>query len=303
MSGASNGAADAAGIYQQALEATDTDPIAQIMATGNMYLAIAEAIFWIFFAIMLVLAILAVLASLEILGNGVGVGLMPVIFEMAVVIGPLVMALITFLLAVGATYAVYVPLIPFMIFTLGAIGWMISTVEAMVAGPIVALGIISPSGHHEVLGKAEPALGLLFGIFLRPSLMIFGMFAAMLLSAQVMKMGNAGFALVASTTSLSGPGMFKMIIVMMANVSFNVALLNKTFSAIYVIPERVLSWIGIQVPHEGAQELGELKAGVDKGASEAGAIGKGIQSSTNAQGAMRAAQKAKKKQNAKLSGK
>lgn len=303
LNGAANGGADAANVYQQALEATDTDPIAQIMATGNMYLNIAEAIFWIFFALMLVLAVLAMLASLEILGNGIPVGLMPVLFEITALFTPIVMALITFLLGVGATYAIYVPLIPFMIFTLGAIGWMISTVEAMVAGPIVALGIMSPSGHHEVLGKAEPALGLLFSIFLRPSLMIFGMFAAMLLSAQVMKMGNAGFAIISSTTSLSGPGMFKAIIVMMANVSFNVALLNKTFSAIYVIPERVLSWISIQVPHEGAQELGELKAGVDKGASEAGAIGKGLQSGTNASGAIRAAKDKKKQQGAGLKGK
>ena len=283
MNGPANGTQDAIKMYSDSLEDTNTDPLAQIMATGNMYLNIAEAIFWIFFAAVLIIGIWAILASFQILGTGLAQGGAPIVFEIVTVFTPLVLALCTWLIGIGAVLAVYVPLIPFTVFTLGAIGWMISTVEAMVAGPLVALGIISPSGQHEVLGKAEPALGLLFSIFLRPSLMIFGLFAAMLLSAQVMKLANAGFAMM-TATAVGGGGMFKAIILMTTYVSFIVAMLNKTFSAIYIIPERVFSWISIQVSHEGVQELGEVKAGVDKGASEAGSVGKGAMDSAGSTG-------------------
>jgi hypothetical protein len=89
---------------------------------------------------------------------------------------------------------------------------------------------------------------------------------------QVLKMTNMGFAFFSSTSGLSGGGVFKLIIVMLTNVAFNIAVLNKTFTVIYIIPERVLTWIGIQVPHEGAAELQEVKGGVEKGAQTAGEL-------------------------------
>ncbi|HTM63589.1 MAG TPA: DotA/TraY family protein [Gammaproteobacteria bacterium] len=289
MDGPVDGTMDALNAYQQGLSYTETDPLAQLMSLGNMYLSIIEIIFWIFFGVMMVVAILAMVTSMQIFGSGMAQGIASIFMDLFLMFGPLVMIILTMFLTIGALYAVYVPMIPFTIFTLGAIGWMISTVEAMVAAPLVALGIISPSGHHELLGKAEPALGLLFNIFMRPSLMIFGLFAAMLLSMQVLKMTNMGFAFFSYTSGLSGGGVFKLIIVMLTNVAFNIAILNKTFTVIYIIPERVLSWIGIQVPHEGAAELQEVKGGVEKGAQTAGELGKGMEGMS--QGARRAGSK------------
>jgi hypothetical protein len=59
--------------------------------------------------------------------------------------------------------------------------------------------------------------------------------------------------------------------ILIAYVNLIVVALNKTFSAIYIIPERTLSWIGIQQPQEGAGEaLGEMKGGVTGGAGQMG---------------------------------
>src|SRR3990167_2103914 len=109
------------------------------------------------------------------------------------VLAPPLLGFLGLLIAYGALLGVYIPLIPYVIFTFGVIGWMTSVIEAMVAGPLVALGILSPSGQHELLGKAEPALMLIFNIFLRPELMVFGLIFAMLLASVLVSLVNDTF--------------------------------------------------------------------------------------------------------------
>jgi len=173
---------------------------------------------------------------------------------------------------------VYVPLIPFVLFTMGAVGWMINVVEAMVAGPLIALGILSPSGQHELLGKAEPAIGMLFALFLRPSLMIFGMITAMLTSTVAVMLTNAGFHNVlltmydfggkgaAASAARANANPFILLMILIAYVSLIIAVLNKCFSAIYIIPERVMGWISLQGAQYGeAEALSGVKSGIDSG--------------------------------------
>lgn len=260
-----------------------TDPLAQLTATGYALMFVAGILFMVFMVLVIVLAVVSAINFMA-LGTGMPISpAFPLSVEILMLLIPLFFMLEGMLISIGALLGIYVPLIPYIIFTVGAIGWLISTVEAMVAGPLVALGIISPSGHHELLGKAEPALGLLFGIFLRPSLMIFGMMAAMLLSSVVVQMVNAGFYTVYTNLyDFSGTGSgggqaalafnpVAAIMILIAYVNLIVVALNKTFSAIYIIPERTLSWIGIQIPQEGAGEaLGEMKGGISGGAGQMG---------------------------------
>ena len=53
-------------------------------------------------------------------------------------------------------------------------------IEAMVAAPLVALGITHPDGH-DFVGKSTHAVMMLVGLFLRPVLMLIGLFASMIL--------------------------------------------------------------------------------------------------------------------------
>jgi defect in organelle trafficking protein DotA len=84
------------------------------------------------------------------------------------------------LIVVGFSLGFYMPLHPFMLFLFGGIGWIIAVIEALVAAPLVALGITHPDGH-DFLGKSTHAVMLLVGLFLRPVLMLIGLFASMIL--------------------------------------------------------------------------------------------------------------------------
>ena len=247
----------------------ETDPLSQVIATGNYFLTIAAIVIFVFLALVLILAIIAGITNFGVLGTGFsGSPAFTISMELLMVLVPLVFLFVGILVSVGGLLGVYVPLIPFIVFLLGAISWLISTIEAMVAGPLVALGIISPSGHHEVLGKAEPALGLLFGIFLRPSLMIFGMMSAMLLVGTVIVMVNKGFDTLASSI-LNRANPVTALLVYMAYVNIIVVAVNKSFSLIYVLPERALSWINIQLPHEGAGEADQIKGAIGHAGEQA----------------------------------
>ena len=256
-----------------------TDPLQNLIVAGN---ALLWAAFALFIALLLIVVILGIVGNIDIfvLGSGAIDPVGPATQLIGGLLFPAILALIGMMISLGGTLSIYVPLIPYTIFLMGAISWLMTTIEAMVAGPLVSLGILSPSGRHDIMGKAEPALGFLFSLFLRPSLMIFGMIAAMLLSGVAIKMINDVFFGVVynNTAGSQGPNPIGFIIFLMAYVSLIVSVLNKCFSAIHVIPERVLSWISITgVPTESGQEaVTAMKQAVEKGASAtSGAMEKG----------------------------
>ena len=294
-----------------------TNPLFQLQTAGYTLLLIVT----IAYPLMLILTLaLGLFSGLN--GFVLGTGLInPASTAMILVyflLMPAIMALLGILLVLGGLLGIYVPLIPFIIFSMGAIGWLISTVETMVAGPLVALGILSPSGHHEVLGKSEPALLLLFTVFLRPSLMIFGLVAAMLLATVVMTMINFMFwnvvfvgvffgsapsanvdnVALAIGTAIANPVAF--IIFLCAYVTLVVSALNKCFEAIHIIPEKVMRWIqgGAGEQYGEAAAVSEAKRGVEAGGAGTQRTGeaakKGLEESKSAQ--------AKAKEQAKKAG-
>jgi conjugal transfer/type IV secretion protein DotA/TraY len=175
----------------------------------------------------------------------------------------------------GGMLAVYLPLVPYIIFTFSAIGWFTSVLEAMVAAPFVALGVLSPSGQHEILGRAEPGVLILLNTFLRPTLTVFGMMGGMLLAPVVISMINTGFGMVMFTVNNS-PGPAETFIFISCYSTFVISAMNKCFATIYLVPERVLMWIGGQGASYGeAEGLGAVKASAEKASSAAGQFASG----------------------------
>jgi defect-in-organelle-trafficking protein DotA len=105
---------------------------------------------------------------------------------------PVIMTWMMIMAGVGFITAYYVPMLPYLIFTFGTIGWLIAVIEAMVAAPLVALGVTHPEGH-DAFGKGEQALMILMNVFLRPSLMIIGFIGGIALSYVGIWVLNAGF--------------------------------------------------------------------------------------------------------------
>lgn len=250
----------------------DTDPVTALATFGMSLISICEITYLVLVSVLLLVGLFGFF-SVYVMGTGLSnpIGGMMTLITMILI--PALFMFLGILITVGASLSIYVPLIPYIVFTFGAIGWLTSTIEAMVAGPLVALGILSPGGQHELLGKAEGALMLLFNIFLRPSLMIFGLIAAMLMARVVIFMINETFFNVRDILmSTSVTGAFDPIVLILfifAYAMMIVAALNKCFALIHVIPEKVMRWIGGQGEQYGEGEaLQKVEQGLGAGAGK-----------------------------------
>lgn len=250
-----------------------SNPIVSAQAFGTICISVAEATVEI--AVVILLGMLAL--GTIVVGNGVPV--FPLFMEILVM--PALFFFVGIFIGIGGTLAVYTPLIPFMLFAFGAINWIIATIETMIAAPIVAIGILYPEGGHDLWGKAEKAIELVLNIFLRPSLMIFGMVAALLLSYVSITLVNQSFIYTVNEIvmgsyngsqssaygSASGhTGIIEMVLFMVFYTSIFTTVMGKCFELIHVIPDKILRWIG-----GGGESFGD--AGQD-----AGKVGQGFQS-------------------------
>lgn len=116
----------------------------------------------------------------------------PPIFTIIALASPVVFTWLAIMEMIGFTTAYYVPLLPYIIFTFGSIAWLMSVIEAMIAAPIVALGVAHPEGH-DAFGKADQAVMILMNIFLRPAMMVIGYISGIILSYVGVWILNAGF--------------------------------------------------------------------------------------------------------------
>jgi hypothetical protein len=248
--------------------AAGSNPLASMQQAGENLLFNAKVIYISSMAILLVLTIVG---SINFVALGTGIADSPTragVSFMATWIMGLVFAYMAWAFSFGGILAVYMPLVPYTIFVFAAIGWLISVIEAMVAAPFIALGILSPGGQHEILGRAEPAVMLLLNIFLRPSLMIMGMMVAMLMASVLVSFINTGFLNAMATTSGGSPGLIETMLYISAYCSIVMTALNKCFGLIYMLPERVLTWIGGQAVSYGeAESVNQVKGAVESTAN------------------------------------
>lgn len=175
---------------------------------------------------------------------------------------------------IGATLSIYIPLIPYMIFTVAVVGWFLLVIEAIVAAPILALSFILPSG--EELGKIMQGLMLLLNILLRPTLMLFGFVLASRLYRAIIELVN--FSILGNFAMLeSSKSDFAWVALLALYGAFVVALSNKCFSLIYAIPDKILRWMGGGPEHtDVSQELGQAKGALSKGADTVNKINTGF---------------------------
>jgi len=183
---------------------------------------------------------------------------------------PFMLVIVGFVWMFGTITAYYVPLVPYLLFTLGSVAWLIAVIEAMVAAPLLALGILHPEGRHDVFGHASAGIMILASVFLRPSLMIVGFWASYIMVGVVISLLNGGFAYVAQ--SISGEHGLSLWGVLSFIAIYTIVLLiviNKAFSLIYVLPDKILRWIGgPQEQTDVGRELEQVKSGYEQQAQK-----------------------------------
>lgn len=184
---------------------------------------------------------------------------------------PVLTLIIGLLWGAGAAIGIYLPMVPYLVFTFTALGWMLLVIETIAAAPIVALGLVSPA--QENLGKASAAVMLITNVFLRPSLMVIGFAVACKLVEVAIGMVNFGFnaTVDASTGTI---GIFGCIALLCLYGGLCIGIIHECFSLVYVLPDKITRWIGGQAESSGSvkQQLEEAKGAVDKGAEIGGGL-------------------------------
>lgn len=192
------------------------------------------------------------------------------------------------ILVLAGTLSVVIPMIPALAYFFAVIAWLIAALETIVAAPIVAIGVLHPDGQHVMWGKAEPAVMLMTNMFLRPSLIVIGMAAGVILSFITLQFVNFGFNQ-ALLKLLGGkaPTSVEAMLFLTTYVGIVLACVNKSFSTIDAIPEQVMRWISggesaklgsgsdsmqkVQQGQEGgAKQVGESTAQGDKAVEKGG---------------------------------
>lgn len=270
------------------------DPVMRAAEHGKGLTDAAMALFFTFTAT--TLAVTAAMSSMSMINAGAYTAL-----AWNSMIAPPMLALAGFMYMGGAMLGIFLPLIPAISFLTAAIGWLLQCIESIAAAPLVAIGLIMPDSKDEIWGRAAPAYMLTLNLFLRPSLMIVGFGAAMIVTWILVSMLNITF-LILLNVSFKIEGAFGYITILMAYSGLLLYMVTEAYSLVVMVPNKVLHWIGDQsMGVKGAEQaLSGAKADVEKGAGAVSAgAGHATEGSRNATDAQEKARDFKKPQEAK----
>lgn len=251
-------------------------PLLRIATFGQNLLIIAQLFYVLLILVSSIAAGLLAFATFVTLGIGNLTAPLEIYKAVTNVLYPALYLLLGALMTMGALLGMYVPMIPYVVFTASVIGWLIAVVEAMVAAPIIALGILSPGGQSEVFGRAEPSVMIIFNLFLRPTLMVFGLLVASFVANVVIKFICMGFQYAMRDVMTQLPGLVEEIIFIAIFASIIFTSMNQVFTLIHHIPERILTYIGGQAMQFGEGQAAQaMKGAVEGAAGGLAAAGKG----------------------------
>lgn len=251
------------------------NPLIAIQLLGNNIVHTAEVTWMIAMAFLLASSLIAGLCSAA---SPLGLGFTTTARFIFV---PLMFA-VGLLFTTGLTMSVYIPLVPFIIFTFAALGWIINVFETILAAPLVALGISHPAGANEVVGIAAPAIMLVVNVFIRPSFMILALLGGMLISLAGVTLLNFTFSLVMNTVGASF-GSVQTLFLLTIYVSLVIIIINKSYGIITTSTDDVLRYIGGQGSLGAEKGSGEQEARQSfSGAAASG--GKGFERAEGATG-------------------
>lgn len=156
------------------------------------------------------------------------------------------------LAATGFMCSFILPNLPFIIW-LGCIGgWLIQCIIGVLVAPLWAVMHLHPNGD-DLVGKGANGYMMILGLLLRPTFLVFGFIATIVMSQVVGEFINKVYFQVFSFSQVDGTmGFFKILggTILYAIISF--AFLRKSLSLMHVIPDEIMRWIGGGVDQVGS---------------------------------------------------
>ena len=176
------------------------------------------------------------------------------------------------ILVPGAILAYWLPILPFIRFLFGILGWLLNLLEAVILAPLFLISHLSTESRGLYTPATRPGYQLLMQLVLRPVLMIFGLLAGLLIFNAIMALFNTLFyatIIGANNGSFSGPISLIVYIMIYCTTAYGMA--NASFKAIDMLPNRVMAWIGGQGQSE-ADVTGDVKQGITTGSGKGEAV-------------------------------
>lgn len=160
-------------------------------------------------------------------------------------------------LTIGFTLFYVIPFLPFIYFFFAVGGWVKGIFEAMVGAPLWALAHIRIDGEGLPGSGAENGYYLIFEIFLRPILIVFGLLASILTFSAMVKTLNMTFDLVVNNlTGFADPedttlydiefyrGPIDQFFFTIVYAAIVYLMGMSSFKLVDLLPNQILRWMG-----------------------------------------------------------
>jgi conjugal transfer/type IV secretion protein DotA/TraY len=159
------------------------------------------------------------------------------------------------LLYIGYWLGIWLPMVPFYVFAIGVVGWLVFVVEMMAAGMLWAAAHTTPARNNSFIGSQMQGYLLVMSGFFRPALMVLGLVASNALLGPAVSFINAAF--IAKFTSMTQDSL-TMITGVAAYLLSYAFLVTSTFMLVFglpqSLPDRILRWIGAGIGDLGEQD-------------------------------------------------
>lgn len=173
-------------------------------------------------------------------------------------VGSIVVPIVMTLMIVGVGLAYYLPALPFILWISAIIGWIVLTMEVMVAAPIWAAMHAVPEGEGMAGQHGRQGYMLFMGILFRPALHVIGFFMSIIIIGVVARfIGEAYVDFSVMSGQNDEPiGIPAQIVAWLATLILGSIIMiiasHKVFGLMTWLPDNLLRWAG-----SGSPSLGE----------------------------------------------
>lgn len=164
------------------------------------------------------------------------------------------MSIITLLYG-GYFLGIWIPMVPFYVFALGVVGWLIQIGESLAAGSLWMVMHLTPERDDSFIGSQQQGYLLLMSLFARPALMVLGMVFSMAVLIPAVRFVNSGFILAFRVNQAdSVTGLLSLAAYMLIYGVIILAVFMLVFSLPQTLPDRILRWVGAGISDLGEQQ-------------------------------------------------
>lgn len=156
------------------------------------------------------------------------------------------------IMVMGFMMAYYLPALPFLIWIGAVLGWLISVIEAVIIAPLWGAMHLHPEGS-KYTGKGQAGYSLLMSLALRPTLMIIGLIASLVIVQVFGMFVNYIFAIGmnvslqpsdAVSSDITPSKLMYILALYGIYMIFMMNMITKMFNIMTTLPDQILKWIG-----------------------------------------------------------